>query len=184
MSDQEEIFPLNVDEMIPVERSYTRTELDLRNRFIGEYIRDFSIYASSVRMGYMGDDAVAFGKAMLDEPYVRREVAKYQETRFVPEVSKPAEPVNQYTKQTEEQERQQIISMLFKEANYNGPGSTQASRVSALGRLADIYRIGKDADKGSTTSQNVMIVPALGSVDDWEKRAQLQQEALKASVKE
>lgn len=161
------------------ERIYTDAELRIRQKFVFEYMRDSNLYAAGVRMGYAGQDAMDFSKAMMAETYVARRIAELQESGFGVAQTTEATAI-QGGKDYEDVIRQRIINALMIEAFDRGPGSKPQTRVVALNKLAEIYKIGQVEDKG--IKPNVMVVPAMGNVDSWEQAAEKQQEQLKSQV--
>lgn len=94
-----------------------------RDAFVREYFKDCDYLAACVRMGFSVAYASDYAKSMRYDPYVQRKIAE-------------SEDDDDYTKDPDAQKRQ-VFKLLKKEATYGGPGSTQAARVSALGKLAD-----------------------------------------------
>jgi hypothetical protein len=166
--------------------SYTQDEKELRDKFVIEYLRDYNSYAAAVRCGFCSEEAVDSAKLFMEEPYVRRSIADAETRReagsckdddlsYLPDGFVPHDA---------ESDKQRIKSGLFREAFYKGPGASHSSRVSAFCKLADIYGINKQEVKKESRSTNVMIVPAMGSVDAWENSAKQQQSELKRTVTE
>lgn len=144
------------------------TEIQLRNRFVDEYLIDFSPYNAAIRIGYDGDFASQFAERFMKETYVVKRISIL--------TGKEAA-----TNETEEASvKRRVINGLIREANYRGPGSRPSSRVAALGKLASIY--GMDAPTKSehehTIKGGVMAVPGIASVEDWEETAVKAQEKL------
>lgn len=170
------------------EVSYTHADKQLRDRFISEYLRDYNSYAACVRLGFMDEMALQMAKEIMEEPYVRRGIAdaeaqraKHLQTERNDDLSTLPEGFVPHDMETD---KQRIVSGLFREAFYKGPGASHASRVSALGKLADIYKLTKEETTEDKVVSNVMVVPAIGSVSAWEEQASVQQAELKRTVKE
>lgn len=80
--------------------------------------------------------------------------------------------------------RNEVLFGLKQEATDFDHG-TSSSRVTAWTQLAKVHSMLVDrVDSSVTGNGGVMIVPALGSAEDWEKLAAEQQERLKAEVRD
>lgn len=176
------------DDIMRTEPHYSYEERKLRDDFVKEYMRDGNSYSACVRLGYMEEMAIEMAKKLMEEPYVKRQIANVSEVRssaFGGVGDNLSSLPEGFTPHDEETDKQRIVTALFNEAFYKGPGSSHSSRVSALSKLADIYKLTKHDNKGSAGSvPNVMIVPPRGDTDDWEAQASVQQEELKRTVKE
>ncbi|MBG89585.1 MAG: hypothetical protein CMO80_22180 [Verrucomicrobiales bacterium] len=168
------------------EVSYTDSEKELRDKFIVEYLRDYNSYAACVRLGYMDEMALEEAQKLMEEPYVKRGIADAEAARAVHLSSKKDADLSKlpdgFVPHEEETDRQRIVSGLFREAFYKGPGSTHSSRVAALSALSKIYKLDKEEEKVAEIVSRVMVVPAVGNVDDWEQAASEQQAELKRTV--
>lgn len=170
------------------EVSYSHSDKELRDRFIAEYLRDYNSYAACVRIGYMDEVALDCAKHFMEEPYVKRGIADAEAARAKHLQTNEQEDLTRlpdgFVPHDETTDKQRIVSGLFREAFYKGPGASHSSRVSALSKLADIYKLNKEESKVDAITTNVMVVPAVGSVDGWEAAASKQQEELKKTVTE
>lgn len=170
------------------EVSYSHSDKELRDKFIAEYLRDYNSYAACVRLGYVDEVALENAKLFMEEPYVKRGIADAEAVRAKHLQTAEKEDLTRlpdgFVPHDEETDKQRIVSGLFREAFYKGPGSAHSSRVSALSKLADIYKLTKEEKKVDSTTTNVMVVPAVGSVDSWEANAAAQQANLKKTVTE
>lgn len=168
------------------------------NQFVEQYLKDYDPFAACLRIDYSMETALEAAKEFMNEPYVRRRITMLEEMRLkhIPKTepldkeereAKEAEFESiDFTPHTPELDQQRIISALMREAHNTGPGSSHAARVTALGQLMKIYNMDKSDDKDTTINNNggVMIVPAVGSVDDWEAQASGQQAELKKTVRD
>lgn len=166
------------------------------DEFVTTYIVDYDSYAACIRCGYQGEEALEFAKQFMQEPYVRNAIKILEAHRTAKFLSEPekgsAEESNyselppSYIPLSEEQEKQMIVSSLMREAHYTGPGASHAARVSALNALAKIKGIEKpeQEEDANLIRGGVMIVPAVGTLDDWEKAAGNQQAELKKTVRD
>lgn len=171
------------------EVSYSKSDKELRDKFISEYLRDYNAYASCVRIGFMDEEAFETAKAFMEEPYVKRGIADAEDSRAKHLRVTESEDLSQlpagFVPHNEETDKQRIVSGLFREAFYKGPGATHNSRVSALGTLAKIYKLDKEEAKDiDVIRSNVMVVPAMVSPEQWEAAAAAQQAQLKKQVTE
>lgn len=140
-------------------------EKDLRNKFVDEYLLDYDQTAAAIRIGFSASFAQTYAERFMLEPYVRKRITDMQ-TALAEDDRLEAEL-----------DRRRIRAGLMREAHYRGPGSSHAARVSALAKLASI----RDMDAPIKTKTDVtmrggvMLVPAIASIEDWEKAAQASQ---------
>lgn len=148
--------------------NYNDRERALRLRFVSEYLVDFDQTAACLRLGFYRDQAIEYAKKLMEEPYVAREISRAM--------------TRDYGNSSDEQayNKARIQSQLFREANYKGPGSSQAARVAALKQLAVMH--GMDAPAKTENVHRiqggVMAVPAITDLDSWEQAAVKSQEDL------
>jgi len=147
------------------------SEKTLRDNFVTEYLKDHDAWAAAVRVGYLHNVAHEYASFLMQEPYVQREIYRRQAEL----ASNP--------KESEKHERHMIKQWLIEQARYKGPGSSHSARVSALAKLCNILDMDGTAKVKSevTHKGGVMLVPAIASVDEWEKQATVAQDALIAS---
>lgn len=155
--------------------------------FIKEYFKDYDSYRAVLRMNYDGEEALEKAKQLWENPYVQQAIAEIQDNRSAlfkqNEERDPNKLPDDFVPNDEELDKQRIVSALFREGFYKGPGSTQSARVSALTKLASIYKL--DMDKPpEADGRSVMIVPGEMSLEDWEAQAKKQQTQLKEEVKQ
>lgn len=143
-------------------------EKDLRDKFVTQYLVDYDAWAATIRCGFLRSVAVEYAGQLMQDPYVQRELARKQ-------LEESADP-----KATAKLKKRQTEAALLREAHYKGVGSSHAARVSALAKLCNIY----DMDGATKITANVvhrggvMLVPAIASVDEWEKAAASSQDKL------
>ena len=80
-------------------------------------------------------------------------------------------------------QKKKIVVALWREANNQGPGSSQSARVAALAKLSAFY--GMDAAvrtkteltgaNGQPLGEGVFVVPGLMTAEEWTKQAEKQQ---------
>ncbi|UPT52960.1 terminase small subunit [Hafnia phage yong3] len=152
--------------------SLSPEEMAIRDRVVNEYIFDYNWTHACMRCGFNGMFAQELGLRFATDPYVAWKLKQLEQSRVTSNKDQ--------AERDAELERQHIIEALKREAHYKGPGSSQAARVAALGKLAQIYDL--DAPKKSkvdvTHRGGVMIVPAVANVDDWEQQAFASQQDL------
>lgn len=166
----------------------SEAEKQLRKMFVREFLKDHDYYAAAVRCGFQQEMALEQAKELQGDPFtqqlisdaemMRRGVVKPDEL-YPPNVSKA-----EFVPYTPEMDRERIISGLFKEAHYKGPGASHNARVNALGKLAVIFGLDKKDDKPEVDESGVMVVPMTGSLDEWENAAIDQQTNLKQEVRD
>lgn len=149
-------------------------EKQLRDNFVTEYLKDYDAWAAAVRVGYLHNVAHEYASYLMQEPYVQREIQRKQ-----------AEIVGN-TKEVEKHERHMVKQWLVEQARYKGPGSSHSARVQALSKLCNILDMDGTAKVKSeiTHKGGVMLVPAIASVEDWEKAATASQDKLIAGSTE
>ena len=145
------------------------SEKRLRDQFVEQYMIDFNQRAAAIRIGFSASFAGEYAQRFMDEPYVRMAIANKQKA------------IAEDPKAESEETKRRIRAALLHEAHYTGPGSSHAARVSALAKLAAFY--GMDAPIKTQNEHlhrgGVMCVPAIASVEEWEKAATESQEKLR-----
>lgn len=150
----------------------TKAEMELRDRFVVEYLTDYDQYKAAIRIGYAPAYAKDFSQRFMLEPYVLKKIRE-------------AEGGTTDDLDVEVQKRM-IVTALWKEAKNMGVGSSQAARVAALSKLSAFY--GMDAPKvskqeltgadGMPLGSGVFVVPGMVTAEEWAKQAEAQQEEL------
>lgn len=107
---------------------FTGEELDLRKRFVEEYIFCNNPITAAQRVGFSGQLAAIYGEQFLGEPHVQK-LIKEEQLKF-----------NQRVQDNDPVLKARVVSALFEEANSSAQGSV---RVAALNKLANI--LGLDA---------------------------------------
>lgn len=151
----------------------TPREIALRDMFVKEYLVDYKAVNAAIRCGFHKDFAVQYAQQFMNEPYVQQQLKAH-----TLEVEDPAHLDEDYLKR-------RVITSLLREAHYDGPGSTQSARVSALSKLTAILGMDAPAKSEQTITHRggVMAVPGIASLDDWEKAASNSQEKLVAATR-
>lgn len=133
----------------------------LRDKFVIQYLVDFDPLAAAIRVGFAKSYAKEYAEQFMDETYVRNKIVQMQ-------MSKAFEP-----RVEEDETKRKIRTMLMREAQDYGPGSSHSARVAALGKLMSLY--GMDAPVKSAVEHSmrggVMRIPATPSLNDWEEAA-------------
>ena len=152
--------------------SLSADEMAIRDKLVAEYMFDYNWTNACMRCGFNAMFAHELGQRFASDCYVRWKLAEIERSR----VQRTPEQANIEA----DLERQHIIEALKREAHYTGPGSSQAARVAALGKLAQIYDLDapKKAKIDVTNRGGVMIVPAVANIDEWEKTASESQQRL------
>lgn len=162
----------NVEDVLPIqepeeERQYSYREKALRDFFIKEYLVDYDATAAAVRVGYGKSFAKEYGARFMQEPYVLREIQRLEGA---------IDPSGE----DKEAVKKRIMAGLVREANYRGPGSSQAARVAALSKLAHLHEMEpkQKAPEDPNQLAGVIVVPGMMTPEQWEAEAARQQEAL------
>jgi len=148
----------------------TAPDKELRDLFVKEFLFDFDPTAACIRCGFLDEYAQQYAIQFMGEPYVRKQIA---------EQSQNGKAIGE-DKVQDASTKQNVLTSLFREANYRGAGASHGSRVAALAKLATI--LGMDAptkmEQTITHRGGVMAVPGIASIDDWEKQATANQDKL------
>jgi hypothetical protein len=137
-----------------------------REAFVTEFVKDFHQTKAALRMGISAESAAARASQLMREPEVQKLIRKHLDEM-------KAEAF--YT-------RERILAHLWEQANYYGPDSSHAARVKAATELARLRGLDLP-QKVEVSGSGVMLVPALGTPEDWGKAASAAQEKLKQEVR-
>jgi hypothetical protein len=150
------------------ERQYSYREKALRDFFVKEYLVDYDQVAAAVRVGYGKSFAREFAARFMQEPYVLRRIAELEG------VGNPDDPEDEATV------KRRIMAGLIREANYRGPGSSQAARVAALSKLAQLHGMEapKKKEDDSAALEGTFVTPGVMTPEQWAEQAAKQQEDL------
>lgn len=173
---------MDANELLTCEPHLTTEDKALRDRYVSEYLKDYNNLNAAVRMNYTEENAVEFAKLMAQDPYVQRQITEANQSRCT-WIGAPTETASDYG-HDDDADKRRIVNRLFEEAYAHGAGSSQTGRVSALKELARIYRLGEREEQADQVVTNVMIVPGIASVDEWEQMAKDSQAKLKEQVKQ
>lgn len=139
----------------------------MRQAFVAEYVKDFNATKAVIRMGWNG--AIGYirkkGSELLREPYVQQLIEA-----FLASVKEDAIVT-----------RQRILAGLVTEANNAPEAATRVNAWAHLGKMLGMYVEKKEVN---ITGSGVMLVPATGTPDDWERAAEESQRKLKQDAAE
>lgn len=107
--------------------NYSRQEWDLRLRFVYEYTRDWDAVTAVMRCGYIRDVATEFSKRFLEEPAVQKLIDEQKCPKWLASGKTDAE--------------KEIFSVLWREANFFGYGSSPQARIAATKGLATLLKM-------------------------------------------
>lgn len=157
-----------------------------RDVFVEEYLVDFTASRAWLRMKarldpdddkeYTSSEAANYGYLLTREPYVAKRISDA--------LDEIAEGMLL--------RRNRVVGGMLREANREGLGSQHAARVSAFSRLLEhlekmedrAERARQKEAQSKKQSSGVMLVPAMGTVDQWEAATMAAQAKLKAEVDE
>lgn len=157
---------------IVYETNLTPQEKSLRETVAREYMYDRNLTSACLRIGMSSTLAQEYADRFRTDPYFNWCLRSLEQLPL-------------YQDQNEKEigrleQHQRIITMLEKEATYNGPGASATARVQALKLLASVAGLidkNENKNKDSETVPGVMVVPdSADNVDDWEAIAAQQQE--------
>lgn len=152
----------------------TKENLSLKKRvfidkFISEYIRDFSVSNAWLRAGGKVSGTTDAAYATIRTPYAQ------QRLQVLIDLMDEEQLVTD----------KEIVIGIKKEANSFGEGTSQTGRVAAWKLLAQLK--GKLIKKTEVTAGagtgGVMLIPIPASVQDWEAQTATEQEQLKKDVR-
>jgi hypothetical protein len=109
----------------------TAAEKALRDRFVKEYMKDYDALGAATRVGYSSSYAGQFAGQFMQEPYTRLAISKAEEALG--------------GKTEKERHRKRVVTMLYREANARGAGTSHGARVSALGRIGTMLGLDEPA---------------------------------------
>ena len=131
--------------------------------FIEHYLSCFNASEACRRMGYEGASASSQGWEFLHHEFTQKELSK------------------RYAQHAEENKaaRNEIIMMLYRDANYFGEGASHGARVKAQVQLSKVFGMEQISIKAELAhTGGVILVPMTQSVEAWAKIAQSSQEKL------
>jgi hypothetical protein len=139
----------------------TPEEKVIRQKFVAEYMKDFNPVLACIRIGYTESWAQKFAVEFMREQYTLNLI---QEAR-----RKESSPLED--KDLAKEVKREVIAQLRKEMVYTGPGASQAARVAAAGKLAQLLEMepAKKVDLQSNVRGGVMKVPGIAKAGEWEE---------------
>ena len=139
------------------------TPLQMKSlEFIEHYLACFNASEAARRMGYEGASASSKGWEFLHHEFTQAQLQK----RYRDHAEK-----NQNA-------RQEIIAMLYREANYFGEGASHSARVKAQAQLSKIFGMETIQPEEEAPIRHVMLVPMFSSMEEWGEAAARSQAAL------
>lgn len=121
------------------ESPLSEQEKALRDLFVNEYLKDFDPYQAALRVGFMHSFALDWGKRLMGEGYVQKQIATLTRTPS-------ADPAAQ------EAADRALLENTYREAMQRGP---YASRVAAGRAFAEMKGWAKP-DTNSDAEQNMI----------------------------
>lgn len=145
------------NESLELEPELTDREKAVRDLFVDQYVKDYSPVAAAMRCGFMRMFAEQYAQKFMAEAYVRKRIQAVElgETDT--------------SKSSVKKEKAQILAHLRKVAYSDLTPS--AARVAALKMLAELHGIAKSDGGTGGPAGGVIEVPAIASLDEWEKVA-------------
>lgn len=141
----------------------TAKEIEIRETFAREYMYDQDVYAAAMRCGFGPTFAMDYGRRFLNDPTVQRMLRAMEEA---------PDPENEDDLQL--MRRKKVERALIRDMNQMDFNSgSQSARVSAAGKLMELWglKAANKVDHNVKHSGNVMVVPGIATMDDWEKGA-------------
>ncbi len=142
----------------------SEAEILLREEFAREYCDDFNAMAACIRIGILGPYVEDWAQLFMSESVTRHLIRERQDYLL---------NNNTYQKDL----KQEVVKRLRKEGYREGPDSNHGSRVTAWMGIAKIMGMldREEADNSHGVAGGVMIVPAMGSPEEWSEQAQKSQ---------
>lgn len=136
-------------------------------RYIDEYVFDFDAVKACQRLGYSPEVAQQQAVLIMRDPGTQTRLREAMEDQRL-----------------DSRLPNRVISMLMREANDYGEGSTGAARVSALRQLSNILGMDDLPQKqkeieADVVDGSVMVLPQIADVSNWEETAVAAQENLR-----
>lgn len=135
--------------------------------FVENYLSCFNASEAARKMGYKGASASSQGWEYFHHEFTQAELTK------------------RYQQHADENlaARNEIISMLYREANFFGEGSSHSARVKAQTQLSKIFGMETLRVKAEVEhTGGVMLIPMAQGLDEWKNIATTQQAALMADA--
>lgn len=147
-------------------------EMQLRDAFVEEYLRDNDPLMAVLRLGFSKEVAQDFSHEFMFCGYVQRKIAERQQELFSQDRDQVAEQMFPF-----------IVAGLRKEARYFGPGSAQSARVAAFSKLSSMLGIDAPTKTEVAHSGGVVMVPGIASLGEWEDIAMTSQKDTSDAVR-
>lgn len=141
----------------------SQEQVNLRQRFVSEYLRDMDALKACLRLGYSISYAKDSAKNLLHDPYVQYLLAAKNDS---PQSSK-----EQYSTNITAKNQAKAALMAIINSGYD-----EKAKVAALKLKFQLDR--EEQNASGVESSGVMIVPGIDSVADWERTAMHTQEKL------
>ena len=112
-------------------------ERALRDLFVQEYMKDYDAFNACLRVGFQATYALEYSQQFLRESYVQQRIKACELQSGL----------------REEDSERLVLSVLRREMQYTGPGSSHAARVSAAGLMAKL--LGLEAPSRTQNDVNI-----------------------------
>lgn len=123
------------------EKPLTEAEMQLRDHFVSEFLKDFNAFEACLRVGFVAAFAMDWSRQFMSEGYVQRQIAWFTRKAEVDNSDEIAADKS-------------LIVNVLRQATQNGP---YASRVSAAAKLAEIRGFAKP-DPNADAEQSLVEV--------------------------
>lgn len=147
--------------------AYTGQQLIDRERFVSEYLFDFSPRRAALRCGYSEKSASAVAHNFMAEPGVQRLIREHMQSYDVSALTK-----------------NRVIAGLIKEATNESSSASHAARIAAWKILGQAVGLGENEVKDDRPRGGVMVIPTTPVEAEWEAVASKSQEDLRNSVRD
>lgn len=155
----------DISELIPKNSRLPKDDIDLRERFIAEFLKDGHKWNAAVRLGYTGEDNYYFVLAADQDPYIQKRLQEISEAKKA-----------QANRSTEHDMGAQLQKLLHIS---NSPTTASREKIAAIRAHTELLMTWEkyQADKALEAERRakegiggygVMLVPAEVPLDQWE----------------
>ena len=80
--------------------------------------------------------------------------------------------------------KKHVLSGLWKEAKYRGPGANQGARIAAYKAVGELVGLAPPQKAGGSTDNGGLLLVPVSDPKDWEEQAKISQKALLESARD
>lgn len=144
----------------------TLEELAFRRAFVKEYMRDFNEYKACLRLGLLHQFALKWKDRLMGESIVQRMIATQVEL------------IEDEDEKALDKDKQ-LVLVKMRQVALSGEHKDAVNAAKVISQIRG-FNAPIKVDQSVVNKGGVMMVPAIATLDDWEKSAVGSQEALVA----